>query len=113
MSISDWSSDVCSSDLVAVIALVDHRTGDARLRNWPLDRLIVAVEYRHRPSRDDCPIAFFQIGYLLRKRRERQRVGTQIILVCSIADDQRRPQSRPAQHIGIATKHDTKRERPL
>src|SRR3546814_5331964 len=112
MRMSDWSSDVCSSDLihlrqrdglferadiggerlrnhrrllenlllheVAVIALLDRRGGDARGRNFALDRIVFAIEYLRAIASDDDPVAFLQLGDLLRSRRKRTGLAAEL-----------------------------------
>src|SRR3546814_9623246 len=56
MRISDWSSDVCSSDLKHHVRIhleetaiaVPGETGIARRRRKPLDRLVVEAQVQHR-----------------------------------------------------------------
>src|SRR3546814_7157936 len=67
MRISDWSSDVCSSDLLEVI-LVRPEPGDGVIRRFVADdalgddiRLIVRILHRFQPDDDTLGI-IIQIG---------------------------------------------------
>src|SRR3546814_2579624 len=73
MRISDWSSDVCSSDLFAAIVAVDRprriKAGDAMLQREPRARAhlhLVTRRNRHREARRDR---------VARAGAERQRLG--------------------------------------
>jgi hypothetical protein len=86
--------------IMAVIALFDRRRRHARGGDFALDRIVVLVENLRAVAGDDDPIAFLQIGNLLRQRRERERVRTEISFAFAIADDQRRTEPRADQEIG-------------
>src|SRR3546814_18191271 len=59
MRISDWSSDVCSSDLQALI-LVEERVPDIVLLDWMIERLPgieVCRRLRRNPKSANVPIS--------------------------------------------------------
>src|SRR3546814_1997364 len=79
MRISDWSSDVCSSDLLAVrvihdeIFLVHARRELDDLGRHFEERFVEAAEQGHRP--------FGQTG-VLDHRSEERRVGKECVSTC-------------------------------
>src|SRR3546814_8450030 len=69
MRISDWSSDVCSSDLGMGEALYDEIVGPEKL-NLPV-RVYAPVG-----SHEDL------LAYLVRRRSEERRVGKECVSTC-------------------------------
>src|SRR3546814_19219489 len=86
MRISDWSSDVCSSDLAWRAALVEHfeaHRGNlsedslARLDKNPL-RILDSKDPKDRPIADSAP----DIDAYLTSRSEESRVGKEGVSTC-------------------------------
>ena len=63
--------------------------------------------------RDDRPVAFFEIGDALGQRRQRQRVGAEVILAFAIADGQRRPHARADDQVGMVAEQEGDGERAV
>src|SRR3546814_19873425 len=81
MRISDWSSDVCSSDLAIAAAGVFH-VGDVAV-----DQLVVAVAERHAPKRLARRLAGGEQAVRQRvvvgeQRSEERRVGKACVSTC-------------------------------
>ena len=90
--------------IMAVIALFDRGGGHARSRDFAFDRIIVLVKNLRAFAGDDDPVAFFQIGNLLRQWRKRQRVRTQIGFAIAIAHDKGLPSRAPIRKSGNSRK---------
>src|SRR3546814_18374118 len=93
MRISDWSSDVCSSDLDAPLSPARYRSAglrfDLRRRNEPQDRFEARVNALATIEDDDdeLPMAFGDDGRLLGERSiaarsEERRVGKECVSTC-------------------------------
>src|SRR3546814_18104296 len=90
MRISDWSSDVCSSDLESDRFSIET-TEDAR--RVPQDRTVTApgrpgdpaplpvVQYRQRPARSACNAGFGKLKARAGRSEER-RVGKECVSTC-------------------------------
>ena len=86
---------------MGVIALVDALGRGAGVDDLAFDRTIVAVEDLHAVAAQHRPVALVEIGDPLRQRRQRQRVGAEVILALAITDGQRRPHARADDQIGM------------
>src|SRR3546814_12583063 len=90
MRISDWSSDVCSSDLV-IVALLQHMALLRRNASQDicLEKAVVIVCYRiwrnQRPKEDRRGLQFsFALSHPARPgtRSEERRVGKECVSTC-------------------------------
>ena len=95
---------------VAVIALLRRRCGCAGSGYCALDRIVLVIVDLRAFAADHDPVAFLEIGNLLRQRGQRQRIGAEKGLVLAIADHQRRAETRADQHVGMGAKGDRQRE---
>src|SRR3546814_20186426 len=93
MRISDWSSDVCSSDLVVVgyhIAIGRDDEARAKRRRLTGDRLSAAPELaeklvKRRAGRDAgkaVHLYFLRVGYVHNRRSVARRVGKESVSTC-------------------------------
>src|SRR3546814_16583139 len=96
MRISDWSSDVCSSDLAGATVLVivvvgrrGHRPGDvgivdhARLKIWqPIPQGQGAARHVHLLSTSPTKSAATDLQPRLLGRSEERRVGKECVRTC-------------------------------
>src|SRR3546814_11806298 len=78
-------------------------------RNVALDRIVFAIEYLRAIASDDDPVAFLQIGDLLRQRRKSQGIAAEIgfapiFVSWAITDDERRAEARADEQVGVAAK---------
>src|SRR3546814_16563041 len=97
MRISDWSSDVCSSDLVAMLAAFEHCTE----RGWAADGVIAQGEgqaaqlwrlregiteslARHEPYKNDVSVRVSAMPAFLAEaqRSAERRVGKECVRTC-------------------------------
>src|SRR3546814_19964293 len=83
MRISDWSSDVCSSDLPVPHLLRLRRALDIGeiIAVEDLEGLIAALERRDRIGADDLAAGIVEIDLVL-DRSEERRVGTECVSTC-------------------------------
>src|SRR3546814_10039145 len=65
MRISDWSSDVCSSDLYPIVPAPSRRSSAARIREDPRSRGPARAPRRARGPASDHPLVRFQLRVLL------------------------------------------------
>src|SRR3546814_7892180 len=72
MRISDWSSDVCSSDLPGFVA-VDHRTGEIALASRASSAF---APLANTPTRTVLPVPLGSV------RSEERRVGKECVSTC-------------------------------
>src|SRR6185312_16296015 len=95
---------------VAMIAFVDEeRAGRTRLhraRNF----LAGGIANFDAVMMDDREIALFKIRNILRERRERDRVGTEIHLTRAVADRERASLARADQKVVLAFEQECERE---
>src|SRR3546814_15930501 len=91
MRISDWSSDVCSSDLenlqkvVLEAAATAEKNGWAKARelsDWYKEQLAANGMVVEGPS-DKLKTEFQQIGDTMTERSEERRVGKECVSTCS------------------------------
>src|SRR3546814_4811978 len=84
MRISDWSSDVCSSDLFAVEILLCDRKPRARRALDRFQKLPIAIVRRHRDLGDRHQYVALGVGSAaFGKRSEERRVGKECGSTCS------------------------------
>src|SRR3546814_13720429 len=79
MRISDWSSDVCSSDLEPVRPHVAHRQHDVRVG---LGTAVLRLVPMHVQVRDHPAIDQLRLHEILRERSEERRVGKECVSTC-------------------------------
>src|SRR3546814_20261459 len=82
MRISDWSSDVCSSDLVRLLdklfALIEDDKIDLPLADFDLDFIISLKDWLDRKHR----LITTKQGQVIKKRSEERRVGKECVSTC-------------------------------
>ena len=61
---------------------------------------------------DDRPVALVEISDALGPRRDRKRVGAEVILALAIANGQRRSHARTDDQVGMVAEQDRDGERP-
>src|SRR3546814_2048795 len=79
MRISDWSSDVCSSDLIENLSLFDPLTGAAQQR---IARYTIYPKSHYVTTRRTVLDAIGTIKEELRERSEERRVGKECVSTC-------------------------------
>src|SRR3546814_20566344 len=89
MRISDWSSDVCSSDLAAeedhIVRMGLLASGAAHELGTPLSTLSVILgDWHHEPAFQSNPQLLEEIEDMQAevKRSEERRVGTECVRTC-------------------------------
>ena len=98
---------------MAVVALVHQLARRARIDDRAFDGGVVAVVDLDRVARDRDPIALFEIRDPLGQRREREGVGTEVILAVAVSHRQRRAEAGADQQIGMGAHHHAERERAV
>src|SRR3546814_15380270 len=93
MRISDWSSDVCSSDLLTTVALAEAITVARQsgavsdevlfeaLSKGSADSFVLRSHGMKSLLPDDHPLRAFPITYMI-KRSEERRVGKECVSTC-------------------------------
>src|SRR3546814_18943723 len=81
MRISDWSSDVCSSDLIDLIVIFDPQTVDYRHQRGVQQGLVRLTRDLMR-SLDDRTADGYVFRTDLRLRSEERRVGKECVGTC-------------------------------
>src|SRR3546814_19211662 len=88
MRISDWSSDVCSSDLLALAVLFSPFRSSPRSRSkWPPDMADISTVYTLRQAalilgETEDMVLEASIGMFSEDRSEERRVGKECVSTC-------------------------------
>jgi len=97
---------------VAVGALLDllrRGTGSSDLAPY---LVVIPIVDRRSVAGDHDPVAFVEIGDLLRQRRQRESIRAEVHLAVTVTDDERRAEASADQQFGVSAEGDRQRERP-
>src|SRR3546814_6349338 len=90
MRISDWSSDVCSSDLVEGVKLIDGRQNGQVQLLFAKQKKVLLYEYQYTSEKDDMGDFLWGDTYrttstrdnTIQARSEERRVGKECVSTC-------------------------------
>ena len=95
---------------VLVVALVHQLRGSRGLEHRPLDFAALLVMNLDTLVRQHRPVAVFQITDGVGKRRQRNRIGSEIHFPIAVTNGQRRAFARADHQVVLAGKHEGERE---